>query len=270
MADVRETFAFLVRLMTGTPWCHEVGQCIPGRPGTGPPHTEGQQLAPRIPKGKKSMKRLLILFFLLSLLVGCGGEPTPIPDLVATQIAVEEAAHATMTAKAPIYTSTPEPTDTSSPTNTPSPTSTPTPTDTPTPKPTRTAIPTDEPSAAFEEYTDDVVDEVLHIADGLSRIGELLQAPDLNDQGWITDLASAVVTIRFAYEALEEMDVALEFQDFHDIVLDATVDCYDAMDYLVSGIDNRDADDLDRASELIENCSQKVGEVTEMIKSAQE
>jgi len=216
------------------------------------------------------MKRFMALILVVCFLGACGAEPTPTPDLVATQIAVEEAAHATMTARAPIYTSTPEPTDTSSPTSTPSPTSSPTPSDTPTPRPTRTAIPTDDSSAAFEEYIDDVVHELLQIADGLGRIGELLQAPDLNDQDWITDLASAVVTIRFAYEALEDMDVAPEFQDFHDVVLDATVDCYDAMDYLVSGIDNRDADDLERANELIESCTRKVSEATEMLESAQE
>ena len=48
------------------------------------------------------MQRFLIFTLAISLLaVSCSVEPTPTPDLVATQIAVEMAAHATMTAQAP-------------------------------------------------------------------------------------------------------------------------------------------------------------------------
>lgn len=82
------------------------------------------------------------------LLAGCGGQPTPTPDLVATQIAVEEAAQATMTARAPSATNTSAPTDTATPT--PTNTITPIPTDTNTPTPTMTPspLPTDTPTLA--------------------------------------------------------------------------------------------------------------------------
>ena len=137
-------------------------------------------------------------------------------------------------------------------------------------QPTETSSPADEPSSAFVEYADAVVYELLYMSDGMTRTSELLQNPDLKDQDWITELASAIVTIRRAYKALEEMDVAPEFQDLHDVVLDSTVDCYDAMDYLVSGIDNGDAEELARANELIESCNQKMGEASELLGSAQE
>ena len=67
-----------------------------------------------------------ILFaHVLFVLSACGSEPTPTPDAVATQIAAEEMAHATMTAQAPtpspaltpahtpakMATATPEPVD---------------------------------------------------------------------------------------------------------------------------------------------------------------
>jgi hypothetical protein len=84
------------------------------------------------------MKRFVVSAVLLWILAGCGGPATPTPDVVATQIAVEEAAHATMTARAPAATQTP--------TTTPSPTYTTIPTKTPTPRPTNTPVPTRTPS----------------------------------------------------------------------------------------------------------------------------
>lgn len=137
-------------------------------------------------------------------------------------------------------------------------------------RPTETSGPADERSSAFVEYADAVVYELLYMSDGMTRTSELLRQPDLDDQGWIAELASAIVTIRRAYKALEEMDVAPEFQDLHDVVLDSTVDCYDAMDHLVSGIDNGDAEELERANELIVSCSRKMGEASELLKSTQE
>lgn len=87
------------------------------------------------------MKRYLVLVFALCLIAGCGDEPTPTPDAVATQVAVERAAYATMTAEVPTATHTSPPTDTPPPTATPAPTETPVP-PTPTPvPPTETPTP---------------------------------------------------------------------------------------------------------------------------------
>lgn len=60
------------------------------------------------------MKPYLALVLAVCLLVTCGGEATPTPDAVATQVAVMEAAAATLTAKAPTPTLT-----TRAPTSTP-------------------------------------------------------------------------------------------------------------------------------------------------------
>lgn len=88
----------------------------------------------------------VLIVALATILAACGTEPSPTPDLVATQIAVEEAAHATMTARAPTATDTPThtptPTHTSTPTRTPSPTASPTATQTP----TRTTTPSPTPT----------------------------------------------------------------------------------------------------------------------------
>jgi hypothetical protein len=91
------------------------------------------------------MKRYIPLGLALFLLAACGGEPTPTPDAVATQIAVEKAAHATMTAEAPTVTKTSLPTHTPTATATPTSTHTPTVTDTSTPTATDTSTPTQTP-----------------------------------------------------------------------------------------------------------------------------
>lgn len=50
------------------------------------------------------MKRITILLLAMWLLLGCGPEPTPEPDLVATQVVVMKDAAATLTAEAPVPT----------------------------------------------------------------------------------------------------------------------------------------------------------------------
>ncbi len=94
------------------------------------------------------MNRCLPLLVIVLVLSGCGGEPTPPPDLVATAVHVLRAAAATLTAEAPTPTQTPTDTPTATPTNTPTNTSTltPTATSTPTPTATPTNTPTDTPT----------------------------------------------------------------------------------------------------------------------------
>jgi len=53
--------------------------------------------------------RMAMALAIVAVLVACSGPASPTPDLVATQIAVEDAAHATMTARIPTATDTPLP-----------------------------------------------------------------------------------------------------------------------------------------------------------------
>ena len=105
------------------------------------------------------MRSYVGLVLVLCLLVGCGGDVTPETDPVATQVAVMEAAAATLTAKAPTSTATPPatalptvtftatPTPTFVPTSIPLPSPTaPPPTATPVPPTTTLAPPTATPA----------------------------------------------------------------------------------------------------------------------------
>jgi hypothetical protein len=105
-------------------------------------------------------RKLYLVTFLLAL-TACGGELTPTPDLVATQVAVQQAVAATLTAEVPaaMDTATSSPTATTTPTATATHTATPTstqtasptpsrmPTDTMTPSPTPSETPTPTPAA---------------------------------------------------------------------------------------------------------------------------
>jgi hypothetical protein len=170
-----------------------------------------------------AMKHLLALLCVILVLAACGAEPAPTPDLVATQIAVEEAAHATMTARAPIPsetsgsietetpTETPRPSETPKPTSTPKPTNTPKPTSTPqptsTPLPTDTPVPTVEPydvwkQSARKDITYKMVDKSdAYLGERVCWRGEVFNIDESEGltflQAWYKDTLDAFVVIHF-------------------------------------------------------------------------
>jgi hypothetical protein len=100
---------------------------------------------------RTNLKRFVVFLLVLGWLAGCGGEPAPTPDLVATQAEVMRAAAATLTAEAPVPTTPPLPTPTTAATEaaTPAPTASATALPTPIP-PTTTVAPTPVPPTATE------------------------------------------------------------------------------------------------------------------------
>ena len=123
------------------------------------------------------MKKGLILALVLGSLAACSGEPSPTPDLVATQIAVEDAAHATMTARVPTATNTPEPTSTA----------------TATPTPTWWSTPTPPPAIEAEEY---------------AVYSALIQQNPVH-----YNMGSPIVIQEHTTEGADTLDSALEYHD---------------------------------------------------------
>ncbi|MGD9047730.1 MAG: outer membrane protein assembly factor BamD, partial [Anaerolineae bacterium] len=148
------------------------------------------------------MNRHVALVFLVLLLTGCGGANTPKPDLVSTQVAVEQAAAATLTAQAPTPTATPTstatPTVTPTLTPSPSPTSTPTPTETPTPTPT--LPPNEELETASKSRSEgNYVEAILaysHLLDGDPTEGQAREAQYQLAKSYLLDgeFAAAALT----------------------------------------------------------------------------
>lgn len=191
--------------------------------------------------------------------------PTYTPSPIAT---AEAPSAPTAEDKATEPVATMEPTATTEPTDTPMPTSTNTPRPTYTPRPTRTPRPTATPVPAdtgAEAYLDNAALCLEMMSDGMSDIGTLFATPMLTDDDWIVGVAMAVTMINVGYESLEELDVPAEMQETHNLILWSTRDCYDAMPYLVSGLDNLDADDLDMAISLMTSCAEKMGAATDLL-----
>jgi hypothetical protein len=138
------------------------------------------------------------------------------------------------------------------------PTNTPRPTDTPRPTPTQV-------SEDGDVYLTSATGCLELMSGGMGDISTLLSAPRLTDEDWIMDVATAVTMVNVGYEGLEELGVPAEMQDTHDLILWATKDCYDAMPYLVSGLDNLDAADLDAATLLMTSCTEKMSAATDLL-----
>ena len=120
-----------------------------------------------------------------------------------------------------------------------------------------------EPTADFATYIEEAVGYMLYMQSGMQSAGELFQDPQLYSDSWRLDVATALAFIRAGYEMLEEMSVEPGVSEFHRQVLYATVDCYRATDYVASGIDNTDVDDLNHATELMNSCGKKMRDMSE-------
>jgi hypothetical protein len=165
--------------------------------------------------------------------------------------------------EAPAEAANPTPTNTQvvPPTGTPTPTSTPKPTFTP--KPSDTPTPTVSPEVQL--YILEVVTKIQTMGEAMEILGALMLDPHLDNDDWVLNVATQMAVVQLAHEELTKMDVPPEMAETHALILDATGDCNEAMDYLVSGVDNLDAGDLAKASELITLCEQKMQKSVEMM-----
>lgn len=182
-----------------------------------------------------------------------------IGDLSPTHIAT---AGATETAK-PMDTPVP----TSFPTKTPKPTAIPTVTLKPTPVP-----PTDMPEPIPEGPPPEVVVYMLEsipkiqaIGDSLTSLGTLLMDPNIGDDSWTIAVVANILVIQETHKELMEMEVPPEVVEIHAAVLDTTGDFSKSMDYVITGIDNMNAEDLEKAISLMNSGNEKIQKATKML-----
>lgn len=172
-------------------------------------------------------------------------------------------------AELPAPSPTPEPTATNTPAppaNTPVPTPTSVP-PTPTRKPTNTPIPESKDSIPpdIQIYRQGIIKQIGTLGDAMTAIGELLKNPDVGNDKWRINLALQITFVRVAHEELTKMDVPPEMKEIHEAILDGTSDCNEAMDYIVTGIDNVNIDDIITAQALMVRCGDKMEKPTTMV-----
>jgi hypothetical protein len=186
-------------------------------------------------------------------------EPTQTPTAEPTVPIVREPTNT----PTPVPTATPEPTPTPAPTATPQPTATPTPVPpTPTPVP-----PTPEPALTAEEeaYIEAVVTQAEVMAESLTRLGELMQAPQFFDENWIMNVAVELVLIQMVYDEATELEVPPKFAEVHDLYLQG-MSLFNDMTYdLIYGIDNLDIDRINAATQKMVEGTQYIVQASEKL-----
>jgi len=193
--------------------------------------------------------------------------PTYTPSPIAT---AEAPSALTAEDKATEPVATMEPTATTEPTDTPMPTSTNTPRPTYTPRPTRTPRPTMTPvptdaNTDIDVYTASALANIDLIFDGIEGILILSSSPKVADNEWREEIAEVIAMVLVGYERLEELDVPAGMEHVHDMTLWSFKDCYDAMPYLVSSLDNFDSDDLDTYALLMTSCIEKIHAMPDLL-----
>ncbi|MDQ4078080.1 MAG: hypothetical protein M3220_17755 [Chloroflexota bacterium] len=129
------------------------------------------------------------------------------------------------------------------------------------PATTSTPTPQVEESAALRTYIQSVLPKTEAMGQSLQAIGELFQNARLSDNAWRVDVAAQVTRIRQVHQELQAMTPPPEAESVHQQMLDATQDRNDATDYLVRGLDTLNADDLNEAARLMQQCSEKARQV---------
>jgi hypothetical protein len=119
-------------------------------------------------------------------------------------------------------------------------------------------------------YALEVAEKLETIGEELLAVGEMLMEPRFADEDWMVEIARHMAKIQSTHEELQDMDLPSEMAAFHERLLDATQDCFDAMDYAGSGIRNLNVADLGKAAELMTSCGTKVAELPEVLEGYME
>jgi len=190
-------------------------------------------------------------------------EPSPAPIVVAEMATTESTVTEVTIAATEHPTAIVVPTNTLEP---PSPTpvrSTPTATAVP-----LTSTPTKTPSFA-ELYATEMGGYVVDMGAALGELGSLLQTPDLTNNEWRLDVAVKIAVIKLSHQGLQNMDVPARLVSFHSQVLDASSDCNESMLNLTQGLDNLDSNALDRATNLMFSCGNKMNGLARQVESVE-
>ena len=105
-----------------------------------------------------------------------------------------------------------------------------------------------------QNYIDFFVSHASKISNVLYEISDLAMDYRPNDDDWVMDMAVALVSLEeYADEAIEYEPVPETYKNSHKYYAEAMAEFKLATDYFTEGIDNEDAELVDKASEHILN-----------------
>ncbi len=110
----------------------------------------------------------------------------------------------------------------------------------------------------------EMAEQLEYLSDALLNVSRLTGNPTFTDE-WLLELALNLAIIQLAHAELQEMAVPADMRDIHDQVLLATSDLASAADFMASGIDNFDVDDLETAAYLMGTGNDKLELATSML-----
>lgn len=113
-------------------------------------------------------------------------------------------------------------------------------------------------------YALEMAEQLEYLSDALLNVSRLTGNPTFTDE-WLLELALNLAIIQLAHAELQEMAVPADMRDIHDQVLLATSDLASAADFMASGIDNFDVDDLETAAYLMGTGNDKLELATSML-----
>ncbi len=115
-------------------------------------------------------------------------------------------------------------------------------------------------STEVDDYLSTAKNAVDTLSGALGTLSELTIDPKLDDRDWKMLVAVQAAAIELSYQNLLKLTPPTELADFHSVIVDAARDCNTGKDYFLEGIDNLDANSLEKATSMIGSCGTKMRE----------
>lgn len=130
-------------------------------------------------------------------------------------------------------------------------------------EPTTEVIPTSATQLTVKAYGTTVATPLKAFSKALTDLGGLMKQVSsepglLLDDTWRASVRSKAAIVKAKHAEIAALNPPDELADMHGTLIDGTGDCSEAMDHLTTGIDTLDADEVSKAVDLINSCSDKV------------
>jgi hypothetical protein len=118
---------------------------------------------------------------------------------------------------------------------------------------------------ALVAYVDGATRQLDDLALGFGKLGELLTNPQLGEEPWTTEVATAMAVVRLAYEGLAQLQPPPHLTEVHTSLMAAAAFCDAATNSLANGLDNFDISLLQLAGQQVQQCLDGIDQAATML-----